>query len=367
MVSALGYFVDVYDLYLFTVYRVSSLKDIGIPAAQGLNAGANLLNLQTGGMVIGGIVWGSLGDKRGRRSVLFGSILIYSLANVANAFVHDVGFYAVCRFWAGIGLAGELGAALTLISELIRRDKRSYGSAIIFGVGLLGAVSAAFTAKHVSWRIGYLTGGAMGVALLALRAGLLDSAMFDAMKKRECRRGSLGMLLQQQGRWKRYAYAVLAGIPTWFGGILVTFLPEFSKLLGVVGDITVADGILFAQSGQFVGSLASCLVSQWLRSRRKSDVWLLVGLHLCKSRLSDGTRSLGGAGKDAVPDEWIRRGLQRRRRAGGRWKLFGTNLRSTVATTIPNFVRASSISMLLAFPGPQRDRWDWQPTVCFSA
>ena len=190
LVAALGYFVDIYDLLLFGIVRVPSLRDIGVAEDQMLSEGLRLLNYQMIGMLIGGILWGVLGDRRGRRSVLFGSILLYSLANIANAFVTNVDAYAILRFIAGVGLAGELGAAITLVAEVMSKESRGYGTAIVAGVGILGAVFASFVGDYFSWQVAYIVGGVMGLSLLFLRAGLLESSMFDTMKSQNLRKGS---------------------------------------------------------------------------------------------------------------------------------------------------------------------------------
>src|SRR5262245_24753467 len=194
LISALGYFVDIYDLLLFGIVRVPSLRDLGVPEADMLRVGIGLLNMQMAGMLIGGIIWGILGDRRGRKSVLFGSILLYSLANIANAFVPNPEVYAWLRLLAGIGLAGELGAAITLVSEVMSKETRGFGTTIVASVGILGAVVASLIGDSFSWKVAYLVGGCMGLALLALRAGLLESGMFSSMQKRSVSRGRFHQL-----------------------------------------------------------------------------------------------------------------------------------------------------------------------------
>src|SRR5882762_615963 len=110
IVAALGYFVDIYDLLLFSIVRRPSLSALGVPDEELFGQGEFLLQVQMGGLLLGGLIWGIMGDKRGRLSVLFGSILMYSLANIGNGFVTNVTQYAALRFIAGLGLAGELGA-----------------------------------------------------------------------------------------------------------------------------------------------------------------------------------------------------------------------------------------------------------------
>jgi putative MFS transporter len=346
LVASLGYFVDVYDLFLLSVYRVPSLTEIGVPAVSRLSVGVMLMNMQMAGVVVGGIIWGILGDKRGRTSVLFGSIFLYSIANIANAFVHDINSYCALRFLAGLGLAGEVGAAVTLISEVLDKNKRTFGSALIFSAGMLGAMAAALVERYLPWRTGFLLGGVLGMVLLLMRVGLLESAMYSTMTRRECPRGNIGLLLKK-ARWKNYLWGILCGIPTWFGAMLTAFLPEFSTALGVTGHLTAADGVLFGHVGVFMGTVASCFLSQFLRSRRKVMlVFLLISTtahviiflgHGFSSTSILALVTLGGfgAGYGAIY-------------AITAAELYGTNLRATVATTIPNFVRASTIPMMLA-------------------
>lgn len=233
LVAALGYFVDIYDLILFSIVRVSSLTDIGVPADQLLTKGVLLLNMQMAGMLIGGIAWGVLGDKRGRLSVLFGSILMYSVANILNAFVHDVPTYAVLRLLAGIGLAGELGAGITLVSEIMPRETRGYATALVAAVGICGAVVAALVGDFFEWRTAYIVGGVMGIALLLLRIGVHESGMFQQVKAEPHARGRFLQLFATRERATRYLSIIIIGVPIWYVvGILITFSPEFGRAMG---------------------------------------------------------------------------------------------------------------------------------------
>src|SRR5918994_2783616 len=200
LVAALGYFVDIYDLILFSIVRVKSLISIGVPKEDLLQTGALLLNMQMGGMLLGGLLWGILGDRRGRLSVLFGSIFLYSAANIANAFVDSVGAYAVLRLIAGIGLAGELGAGITLVSEVMSRESRGYGTTIVAAVGITGAVVAALVGDFFDWRTAYIVGGIMGIALLVLRIGVYESGMFEQVKASSVSRGSYFKLFSSRER-----------------------------------------------------------------------------------------------------------------------------------------------------------------------
>ena len=230
IVAALGYFVDIYDLILFSVIRIKSLKGLGVPESDLLDVGTMLINSQMFGMLIGGILWGVLGDKKGRLSVLFGSILLYSVANLANGFITTVEQYAIIRFIAGIGLAGELGAGITLVTETMSKENRGYGTMIVAGVGLMGAVAAALVGENYAWETSYIIGGIMGLLLLGMRVGLAESGMFKNLKNDGVSRGNIFMLFNDGKRFKKYLSCILIGIPLWFVvGVLVTFSPEFGK------------------------------------------------------------------------------------------------------------------------------------------
>jgi MFS family permease len=354
IVSALGYFVDIYDLVLFSIVRVASLRDLGVAEADLLSVGIRLLNMQMTGMLIGGIVWGILGDKLGRVSVLFGSILMYSLANIANGLISSVDAYAWLRLVAGIGLAGELGAAITLVSESLPKESRGIGTSIVAGVGVSGALLAATIGKHFPWQFAYIAGGSLGLLLLILRVKMLESGMFSQMRDdSDIRRGDIRMLFTNLERFGRYMDCILIGIPLWFViGILVTFSPEICKALGATGVVSAGDGIFWAYTGLVVGDIGSGLVSQWLKSR-KATLWIfqiasaaLILLFLFSTNMSPNYYyflcfMLGCA--------------------VGYWAIFvtvaaeqfGTNLRATVATTVPNFVRGSVVIITTAFTALQ--------------
>ena len=347
LVSALGYFVDIYDLVLFSIVRVASLKDLGVPENQLLDVGVRLLNMQMLGMLVGGLAWGIMGDRKGRISVLFGSILMYSLANIANAYVADTGWYAFLRFVAGFGLAGELGAAITLVSETLAKETRGYGTSFVAAVGVSGAMLAAMMAELATWKVAYLVGGGMGLALLVLRMSLFESTMFSAARNQEAPRGQFFMLLKDRKRLNLYVRCILIGMPTWYCiGILVTFSPEICRELGASGPVSAGSGILFAYGGMVLGDIASGLLSQWLRSR-KIVVFLFVtaAMLVCGAYLS-----LRGQSPSTYYALFAVLGC-----FAGYWALFvtiaaeqfGTNLRATVATTVPNFIRGSVI--LLTF------------------
>ncbi len=349
LVAALGYFVDIYDLILFSVVRVKSLQSLGVPAEGLLETGVLLINMQMGGMLLGGILWGVLGDKRGRLSVLFGSIFLYSAANFANGWVGSVEVYAVLRLIAGIGLAGELGAGITLVNETLGRESRGYGTTIVATVGILGAVVAALVADAFDWRVSFVVGGAMGLVLLLLRIGVYEPGMFEQAKRSGAPLGSLFGLFSRRESLRKYLGIVLVGVPIWYViGILVTFSPELGGALGMDPRPSAGKAVMFAYVGLTFGDLASGLLSQWLRSRKRViRLFLLltagaVVLYFVVGRLSlplfYGCCVLVGV-------------------ATGYWAVFvttaseqyGTNVRATVTTTVPNFVRGAVVPLTIAF------------------
>ena len=278
LVATLGYFIDLFDLILFVLVRVQSLTDLQVPHDQMLRTGALLLNMQMAGLILGGLFWGVLGDRRGRLSVLLGSILVYSFANLANAFVTSIEAYAVLRFVAGVGLAGEMGAGVTIVSELMPQKLRGYGSTIIVVVGVFGAVAAAWVADVMTWRHAYIFGGVIGLCLLVLRLGVRESAMFHKVRDLGVSRGRLVEFLRRPRLLGRVFVISLIGIPIWFViGILVTFTPEFAPALGLGGTPPkVTTAIIYLYAGLAVGGAAVGLLSQWLQSRRRAVLATLV-------------------------------------------------------------------------------------------
>jgi MFS transporter, putative metabolite:H+ symporter len=354
LVAALGYFVDMFDLTIFGVVRVASLKDLGLTdPAQITGYGVYLMNLQAAGMLLGGLIWGILGDKRGRLSVLFGSILLYSVANLLNAFVVNLDQYAVLRLLAGVGLAGELGAAVTLVSETLGAEERGYGTTVIAALGLLGAVAASMIGQFLNWKAAYFIGGLMGLCLLATRFKMSDSSLFAKSAKSahgdqsHSPRGDLRLLLQGD-RWLRYLCCVLVGVPIYFTtGILFTFAPELSAAIGLEG-ITAGDAILCGSIGLTMGDLLSGMLSQWLKSRKRAVYFSLV----VGAALSLFYFSAAGVSKSFFYGICFLLGG-----SAGYWAVlvtiaaeqFGTNIRATVATSVPNFVRSSVIVLTLSF------------------
>lgn len=349
-VAALGYFVDVYDLVLFSIVRVESLKSLGLSGDDLMSEGVFLLNMQMIGMLLGGVLWGVWGDKRGRIQVLFGSILLYSLANLANAYVSTVGEYAVLRFIAGFGLAGEIGAGITLVSELMPKESRGYGTTIVATVGVTGAVVAGLIGDFLPWRTAYIIGGVMGLMLLVLRVSVCESGLFDTCKQQvHVARGDLGLLFRSKERIWRFINSIVIGIPIWYVvGILVTFSPEIGAALGVSEPIRAAKSVLYSYIGFTLGDLAAGLISQWLKSRRRTIFIFLICVGISSLWLLSST----GISAETFYLLMVPLGF-----FGGYWAVFvttaaeqfGTNLRATVATTAPNFVRGTTVIMTLLF------------------
>ena len=349
IVTALGYFVDIYDLILFSIVRVQSLTSLGVASDQLMNVGVYLINAQMIGMLIGGVIWGIMGDKKGRLTVLFGSILVYSLANIANAYVQDIQTYAIIRFIAGIGLAGELGAGITLVSESMSKEKRGYGTMIVASIGLMGAVFAAFITDHFEWRTAYLIGGVLGFLLLLMRVSVAESAMFKSVKKEAHQLADFKLLFNNRSRFLNYLNCILIGLPVWFVvGILITFSPEIAKEIGITEPISVGKGILYCYLGTAIGDIASGVLSQMLQSRKKVVFLFLIMILLSSTWfLYSGLSNAAALYQIAFVLGF----------SAGYWALFvtiaseqfGTNIRSTVTTTVPNFVRAAVVPLTLGF------------------
>jgi MFS family permease len=349
LVAALGYFVDIYDLILFSIVRITSLRSIGVPEEQILSQGVLLLNMQMGGMLIGGLIWGVLGDKRGRLSVLFGSIVMYSLANIANGFVTSVPQYALLRFVAGIGLAGELGAGVTLVSEILPPATRGYGTMIVATVGIFGAVAASLVGDAFDWRVAYFVGGGMGLALLALRIGVAESGMFEGIKRREVARGNFLWLVASPKTRGKYLRVVLVGMPIWYVvGILVTFSPEFGRAMGMPDIPNPGRAVMFCYIGLAIGDFGSGAISQIIRSRNK-----VVLLFLIMTTISIALYF--AVAHWSLPTFYTVCAILGI--AAGYWAVFvtiaseqfGTNIRATVTTTAPNFVRGAVVVLTSVF------------------
>lgn len=351
LVAALGYFVDIYDLLLFSIVRVESLQSLGLSDVLIRDEGMDIIGHQMTGLMIGGILWGMMGDKKGRLSVLFGSILLYSLANIANGFVTNVTQYSWTRFIAGIGLAGELGAGITLVSELLSREKRGVATSLVAGIGLFGAVMAYFIAQWFDWRTCYFIGGGLGLCLLLLRVRVFESGMFHKLKDKNVSKGNFIMFFTKASRFKKYLLSILIGLPTWYVvGILISFSKEFGKEFGMMDPINPGKAVMFTYTGIALGDVAAGLLSQWLRSRKKAlyifYVLTAIGIFLYFQQYN------GTATGMYLISFYL--GI-----AAGFWAIFvtmaaeqfGTNLRATAATTVPNMVRGSLplISMLFIY------------------
>ena len=348
-VSALGYFVDVFDLLLFVVVRKQSLLGLGIADADTLALGLQLLNWQMLGILLGGFVWGMIGDKRGRLSVLFGSIILYSVANIANATIHSLAAYEACRFVAGFGLAGELGAGVTLVSECMSAKNRGLGTMLIATVGVPGAIFAAWIGLQFNWRTAYLIGGIMGLVLLMMRIGLYESGLYATLRETPVARGSLRLLFRTRERTMRFLLCILVGLPTYFViGILVAFAPEFGKAFNLNPAPVAGTAIIFAYAGLTLGGVLCSGLSQLLRRRRPAFlifhglelVSILVYLYWVPANLPEYYARcffLGiGVGYWAL---MVTNGAEQ----------FGTNLRATVTTVVPNLARGAQIPISWAF------------------
>lgn len=354
IVAALGYFVDIYDLVLFSVERKDSLTEIlgaGATKESLKSIGMSLLSWQMGGMLVGGLFWGILGDKKGRLSVLFGSILMYSLANIANGFVTNVEWYAALRFISGFGLAGELGAGITLVSESMSKERRGIGTMIVATVGVFGAVVAGFMGDVIhNWRWSFFIGGGMGLVLLVLRIGVFESGMFEKVKKSNVTKGNFFDLFKTRHTAFQYLSIIMIAVPVWYVmGILITFSPEIFVSLGITHFTPDAGkSIMYAYLGITVGDLASGLISQFLKSRKKT-----LGLFLLLTIISVFLYF-----KLAVISEaYYYFIITIIGFATGYWavfmstaaELFGTNIRATATTTAPNFVRGAVIFLSFGF------------------
>jgi MFS transporter, putative metabolite:H+ symporter len=350
IVAALGYFVDIYDLQLFNLVGKASLE-------KGLHLSADLIKQydkdlflwQMFGMLLGGLVFGIAGDKLGRKSVLFSSILIYSLANIANAFVGNIEQYKWIRLVAGFGLSGELGAAITLISEIIDKEKRGWGTMIVVSAGALGAVAGNLVSKAFEWNISYIVGGVLGLLLLFLRVGTFESKMFEKVRQASVQKGNFFQLFKNKDVFLKYIASILVGLPVWFVvGVCVKFSDEFWNNLGIAGTINKGDAIMFSYIGLSIGDLFSGWLSQTLRSRKKAIFFflmlsaILIIVYVYAQGISPSVfyALVFGLGF-----------------ATGFWALFvsmaaeqfGTNIRATVTTTAPNFVRGAVIPITAAF------------------
>lgn len=349
IIAGLGYFVDIYDLLLFGVVRIPSLQSLGLTGDELTNQGIALLQWQMFGLLIGGLIWGILGDRKGRLSVLFGSILLYSMANIANGFVHSIPAYITFRFIAGVGLAGELGAGITLVSEILPARLRGFGTTLVATLGMFGAVLAYFTADLFDWRIAFFVGGGLGLLLLIARIGVFESGMFNQIRTSSVERGNFLRLFTSWDRFSRFMQCVLIGLPLWYGiGILIFLAPEFGKALGYEEPINAGRAVMYSYIGLAIGDMGSGLLSQWMHSRKK--VVFIFILFLALMMLVYFFVPI----RTAAWFYWVCAILGI---AVGYWALFvsigaeqfGTNLRSTVTTSVPNFIRGTVLPITAAF------------------
>jgi putative MFS transporter len=349
IVASLGYFVDIYDLLIFAILRVASLKDLGVAPADITSKGLFIQNMQMGGLLVGGIIWGIIGDKFGRIKVLFGSILLYSLANFANGFVTDVNTYAIVRLIAGVGLAGELGAGITLVAETMSAKNRGYGTMVVAVVGLFGAVAAAIVAQHFKWQTAYFVGAGLGVLLLLLRLGTFESGLFKEVEKSDVSKGNMLMLFSDGKRFWKYLCCILIGLPLWYVvGVLVTLSPEFGVALGGKEPLSAGTGIMWTYIGIAIGDIFAGIFAQITQSRKLT---MLVFMFLSLVSMICYLNAKGITQSEFV-GLCLFMGI-----SVGYWatfvtiasEQFGTNLRATVTTTVPNFVRGALIPISLSF------------------
>jgi MFS transporter, putative metabolite:H+ symporter len=363
IVAALGYFVDIYDLLLFSIVKKESILAVGASEASLLADSSRVINWQMIGLLLGGVCWGVLGDKKGRLSVLFGSIILYSAANFLTAYVHTVDQYALCRLIAGFGLAGELGAGITLVSELLPREKRGIGTAIVAGIGLLGAVGAYFTYQITKdWRLCYKIGGTLGMCLLILRVSVAESGMFMQTKQKQIQRGNFFMFFNDARRFRKYMNAILIGLPTWFViGILVNQSDRFAKVMYGSSRLDSGKSVMFAYIALSVGDIFGGFLCQWFKSRKKGLLFFyLLGIVTMLLFFSDFNNS----------DSIMYFLCAMLGFSNGYWAIFvtmgaeqfGTNLRATAATTIPNMVRGALPLLNLLFLDLFQKSWGWTLT-----
>ena len=360
IVAALGYFVDIYDLLLFTIVKAPSMRGVGATDVTMLADSTKVINWQMGGLLLGGILWGVLGDKKGRLSVLFGSIILYSVANFITGFIQTVDQYATSRFVAGLGLAGELGAGITLVSELLPKKVRGIGTSLVAGIGLFGAVAAYFTFQLTQdWRLCYKIGGGLGILLLLLRVKVAESGMFNQLKGSEVSRGNFFMFFQNFERFKKYILAILIGLPTWYViGILVNQSDKFAEKMFASKTLDSGRSIMFAYAGIAIGDILIGLISQYFKSRKKALLlfysFTVLSLLFFFSSYNQSNATMYGAcaalgfstGFWAI---FVTMGAEQ----------FGTNLRATAATTIPNMVRGALPLINLMFLNLFQKTWEW--------
>ncbi|HEU5165094.1 MAG TPA: MFS transporter [Chitinophagaceae bacterium] len=351
IIGALGFFVDIYDLLLFNMVRIKSFTDLGVEKQDMKNIGERIISWQMLGLTIGGIAWGILGDKKGRKSVLFGSILLYSLATIANGFITNVDQYTWIRFIAGLGLAGELGASITLTSELLPKEKRGIAAALIATSGVMGTITAYFVFKlsNGDWRLCYFIGGGMGLTLLFLRAGVLESRMYDSLKQVNVKMGNFLMLLNKRERFFRYLRSILIGLPVWYIiGVLITFADEFARQFDITG-FDQPTALVLQYAALAVGDMSAGFFSNYIKSRKKTllifytitsiFIFLFFALKGGGTAFNMYLICMGLGFGSGISVLYITMSAEQ----------FGTNLRATAAISIPNLVRGCLPLILILF------------------
>ena len=351
IVGSLGFFVDIYDLLLFNIVRKKSLHDLNVPNAVAKEFGESVVSWQMLGLVIGGILWGMLGDKKGRKSVLFGSIILYSAATIANGFVTDITQYTILRFIAGLGLAGELGASITLVSEMLPKEKRGIGASIIATSGVFGTIAAYFvySLSGENWRLCYFIGGGMGFLLLFLRVGVLESNMYDTTKTKDLQMGNFWMMFTNWERFCRYSRSILIGLPVWFViGILISFSDEFAKRFGI-SNFDQPKALMLQYVALTFGDMGAGLFSNYIKSRKKTlfiyygIISIFIALFFVLKGGGNATNMyllcMGLGFGSGISVLYITMSAEQ----------FGTNLRATAAISIPNLVRGFLPIIILVF------------------
>lgn len=351
IVGALGFFVDIYDLLLFNIVRRSSFAEMGVAEAAMKNVGESIISWQMLGLTIGGILWGMMGDMKGRKSVLFGSILLYSLATIANGFVQTTEQYTWLRFIAGLGLAGELGASITLTSELLPKEKRGIAAAIIATSGVMGTIVAYFVhwLSDENWRLCYFIGGGMGLALLFLRVRVLDSGLYSDAKKENVQLGNFLLFFTSAERMWRYLRGIFIGLPVWYIiGVLITFSDEFAKQFGITG-FDSSKALMLQYVALAFGDMAAGFISNAIRSRKKT-LLIYYAITICFLIIFFATKGGGSATNmylicmglgfgSGISVLYITMSAES----------FGTNLRATAAISIPNLVRGFLPLIIILF------------------
>ncbi|MEI6851868.1 MAG: MFS transporter [Bacteroidota bacterium] len=361
--AALGYFVDIYDLILFGVVKNPSLIDLGITAKDELFTQGNfLLSMQMAGMLIGGIIWGILSDRKGRLSILFMTIFLYSIANIANGFAQNITQYAVLRFIAGFGLSGELGVGITMVSEVMSKEKRGLGASIVSGIGIAGSALAFLVAEKFQWRVAFWTGGGLGLLLLFLRIAVYESGMYEKTKAIKVSRGNFLSLFTDIKRFKKFIFIILLAIPTWYTvSVLAINAPSLAQdALHITGSIKGSTSVMLHYIGAAIGSFLFGYISLKLCSRKKPIVIGILGI----AALSVVYFALNGGSPVMFYTVLLLLGMP----MGGLWTIFvtaaseqfGTNLRATVTTSAPNFVRGATIliTFLLGVLNPLVGLWN---------